>query len=95
MVTSYLEVKYKIFPINATIYGTDSNGLIINKDGITYGRFFSEYEISSKEKVCIIGPKIAQNIASQLQESLNKIIKIGSYNFRVIGFSKKGDTVKI
>jgi len=89
MVTSYLEVKYKIFPINATIYGTDNEGLIINKDGITHGRFFSVYEISSKEKVCIIGPKIAKNIASQPQESLNKIIKIGSYNFRIIGILKE------
>lgn len=89
LINLYLNVYFKIFPLDASIYGTDNEGLFINKDSLMEGRFFTSYEQSSKEKVCIIGSKIAQNIASNYKEALNQLIKIGNYNFRVIGILKE------
>lgn len=89
LVNLYLNVYFKIFSIDASIYGIDNEGLFINKDSIIEGRLFTSYEQNSKEKVCIIGPKIAQSIAPNYKEALNQFIKIGNYNFRIIGILKE------
>lgn len=89
LITSYYNVLYKIFPIDASVQGTDNDGLIINKDSVIEGRFFTLYEQYSKEKVCIVGPKIAKNIAKNYKEAINQNLKIGNYNFRIIGILKE------
>ncbi|HOJ92414.1 MAG TPA: ABC transporter permease [Dictyoglomaceae bacterium] len=89
MVTGYYDVKYKIFNINGIVNGTDNDGLIINRDTVVAGKLFSDYEIKSKDKVCIVGPKIAKTIAQDYNDALNKTIKIGNYNFKIIGVLKE------
>ncbi|MGB9788022.1 MAG: ABC transporter permease [Dictyoglomus turgidum] len=89
LISSYYNVYYQIFPLEATVHGTDNDGLLINRDSISEGRFFTSYEQNAKEKVCIVGPKVAKNIAINYKEAINKIIKIGDHNFRIIGVLKE------
>jgi len=79
----------RFFPIEANVQGTDNDGILISKDSIIEGRFFTSYEQDAKEKVCIVGPKIAKSIAISYKEAINKIIKIGDHNFRIIGILKE------
>lgn len=55
---------------------------------IEYGRYFSLHETQSSVPVAIVGYEVAQKIF-QGEEPLNKIIKIGNSNTRVIGVLKK------
>ncbi|ACI20154.1 ABC transporter permease [Dictyoglomus thermophilum] len=89
LVSSPYNVYYQIFPIEANVQGTDNDGILISKDSIIEGRFFTSYEQDAKEKVCIVGPKIAKSIAISYKEATNKIIKIGDHNFRIIGILKE------
>ncbi|MEN2984960.1 MAG: ABC transporter permease [Dictyoglomaceae bacterium] len=89
LVNSYLSVKYKFIDINAQVVGTDNEGLIIAKEGLISGRFFTESEIKNREKVCIIGPKIAKEIAENYESAINKLIDIGGQNYRIVGVLKE------
>ncbi|MCX7845259.1 MAG: ABC transporter permease [Dictyoglomaceae bacterium] len=82
-------VKYKFVEINAQIVGTDNEGLIIAKEGLLSGRFFTESEIKNREKVCIIGPKIAREIAENYESAVNKYLDIGGQNYRIVGILKE------
>lgn len=78
-------VKYKFVEINTQVMGTDNEGLIISKEGLLSGRFFIETEIKNREKVCIVGPKIAREIAENYEQAVNKFLDIGGQNYRIIG----------
>lgn len=82
-------VKYKFIEVNAQVVGTDNEGLIIAKEGLLAGRFFTEFEIKNREKVCIIGPKIAREIAENYEFAINKFLDIGGQNYRIVGVLKE------
>ncbi|MEW6088855.1 MAG: ABC transporter permease [bacterium] len=56
------------------------------------GRFFTNEELIGKQKVAVIGKRIADELFQDINP-IDKIIKINSINFRVIGvFPEKGAT---
>lgn len=79
------EVKYRFVDIYAQVSGTDNEGFIIGKEGLLSGRFFTESEIENRAKVCIIGPKIAKEIAENYEEAVGKYLTIGGQNYRIVG----------
>jgi putative ABC transport system permease protein len=85
LANSSLTAKYKFIEIPSQIIGTDNDGLIIGKEGIIAGRFFTNFEIENREKVCIVGPKIALDIAENYDSAINKYLDIGGQNYRIIG----------
>ncbi|PMQ01513.1 MAG: ABC transporter permease [Dictyoglomus sp. NZ13-RE01] len=84
-----LDIKYKFVEISGSIVGTDMDGLIISREGLLAGRFFTDSEIEGREKVCIIGPKIAIDIAGSFKDAIGKELNIGGQNYRVIGVLKE------
>ena len=55
---------------------------------ISEGRFFSQFESDSRENVCVIGSKVADDFFPS-GSPVNQQIKIGSDEFRVVGMLQK------
>lgn len=55
---------------------------------IELGRYFSVHETQSSVPVCILGHSVAENLFFG-EDPINKVIKIGNANVRVIGVLKK------
>src|SRR2546425_580496 len=58
---------------------------------ISEGRFFSQFESDSRENVCVIGSKVADDFFPS-GSPVNQQIKIGSDEFRVVGMLQKRGT---
>jgi putative ABC transport system permease protein len=55
---------------------------------ISEGRFFSEFESDSRENVCVIGSKVADDFFP-FTSAVNQEIKIGADQFRILGVLQK------
>ena len=75
---------------NPTVWvnGGDENYLDLNGYTIAAGRNLNELDVSSGRNVCIIGKDVAEKLFganANLEQPLEKIIKVNSIPFRVIG----------
>ncbi|MFA6409935.1 MAG: ABC transporter permease, partial [Gammaproteobacteria bacterium] len=77
-------VSYKNISKTAFIFGASSARFDIDKGVIAKGRGFSLQEDKSLAQVAVLGEKVANDLFGD-EEPLNKFIKIGNYNFEVIG----------
>lgn len=72
-----------------TMWGGDENYLAVNGYSINIGRNLNELDIQSGRNVCLIGSNVATKLFGDYPEKcLEKIIKIGSTPYRVIGLLK-------
>ncbi len=72
-----------------TMWGGDENYLAVNGYSINIGRNLNELDIQSGRNVCLIGSNVAIKLFGDYPEKcLEKIIKIGSTPYRVIGLLK-------
>jgi putative ABC transport system permease protein len=55
---------------------------------VVLGRFMTALEVSGGRPVCVIGSEIAENIFPY-ESPLGKVIKLGSYTYRVVGVLEK------
>lgn len=76
--------SYKDISKNAFIFGSDSSRFEIESTVIEYGRPYTREEDRSLAQVAILGSKIAEDFFG-LDDPLGKFIRIGSYNFEIIG----------
>lgn len=75
-----------------SVYGVNSEYLTIKKYTVKTGRNFSEREIKSLAKVCLIGQTVAENLFSDGTDAIGQNIRLGSYPFKVIGLlNEKGE----
>lgn len=83
--------SYKDVSKNAFIFGSDSSRFEIESTVIEYGRPYTREEDRSLAQVAILGSKIAEDFFG-LDDPIGKFIRIGSYNFEVIGvYESKGN----
>ncbi len=77
---------------NTTVYGTsDSYGDIRNWN-LSSGEFFTQQEIQSTAKVCVVGSQVVENLFDG-QNPVNEILRIQKVPFRIIGvLESKGQT---
>lgn len=68
-----------------SIRGANSDYLEINKFEIASGSNFTEDDVKSSAKVCIIGKTVADNLFTNGEEPLGKIIRLGKIPAKVIG----------
>lgn len=81
---------YKNTSKNAFIFGADASRFDIDKGVIEIGRPYTEEENKSLAQVALLGNKIASDLFGE-EDPLGKFIRVGSYNFEVIGvYSIKG-----
>jgi len=81
-----------------TLWGGDDQYLTVNGYSIAAGRNLNNLDIQSGRNVCIIGSNVATKLfgAGNPERCLDKIIRVGSMPYRVIGLLKsKGSSAML
>ena len=86
-----LEVHYmdkKTNPV-VNVYGGDENYLLINGYNVDEGRNLNSLDVQSGRNVCLIGSNVAARLfGAHPEKCIDKIIRVGSMPYRVIGLLK-------
>nr|WP_320022818.1 ABC transporter permease [uncultured Draconibacterium sp.] len=72
-----------------TIYGVDASYLDIRKYELEDGRIFTDKEIKSLAKVCIVGKTVVENIFTSGIDPIGQTIRFGGIPLKVIGVLKE------
>jgi len=79
-------VKHKNDSMSSTsVSGVSEDYLEIKNYDLTLGRNIQYSDIVSRQKVCVIGYYVANELYGSAEKALDETIKIGGYAFRVIG----------
>ncbi len=73
----------------SVLYGGNADYFSIRKIEVKSGRIFTEKEITSAAKVCLIGQTIINNLFSQGVDPVGQTIRFKNIPFRVIGVLKE------
>lgn len=85
VVNASAQVVYGANNWPATIRGTNTDYLEINKFKIASGSSFTEEEVRQSGKVCVIGKTVADNLFTNGENPLGKIIRLGKIPVKIIG----------
>jgi len=92
------QVVYKGNNTNTTIMGTDANYAAVRNVQLESGEFVTAGHITSKSKVCILGPSVVEDLFAEDDEDfanidltnvIGKKIKINKIEFTVIGVTQE------
>lgn len=83
--TKTANVVYQATTEYGTVYATSPDIFVARSLKPEYGTVFSEADNSSRNKVVVIGPKIAENLFGVKSLAVGKKIKINNISFLVIG----------
>ena len=82
-------VKYRSNILeDVPIVGTTEDQIMISTSVPDVGRFLTSMDVQSKKYSCVIGSEIKEHLFKDI-DPLNKKMKIGRYNFRVVGVMEK------
>ena len=87
-------IKYKDRRVD-DVFLNGSNSDYVKTTNFTFeqGRFYSEIESKASRQVVVLGSEISKNLFPR-GDALDKVIKIGAANFKVVGvLSEQGSTV--
>jgi len=85
-------VTYQDMSKQPLIFATSSSFIDIDPIDVEIGRFYTEEEDKSLAKVAVLGNSLKQTLFGD-DEAVNKEIKVGKQNYRVIGvLEKKGSS---
>lgn len=73
----------------STIYGVNQDYLSIRQLSVSDGEMFTEADIKSSAKVCILGQTVADNLFPDGSDPIGKVVRFNSIPFRVVGVLKK------
>lgn len=73
----------------SSIYGVNSDYLTIRQLNVADGEMFTDADIKSSAKVCILGQTVADNLFPDGSDPIGKVVRFNSIPFRVIGVLKK------
>ena len=73
----------------SSIYGVNQDYLEIRQLSVSDGELFTEADIKSSAKVCILGQTIVDNLFPDGSDPIGKVVRFNSIPFRVIGVLKK------
>ena len=72
-----------------TIWGGDENYLPVNGYAVERGRSLNNLDIESGRNVCLLGANVATKLfGSRPEKCVDKIVRVGSLPYRVIGLLK-------
>lgn len=75
-----------------SIYGVNSNYLDIKKYAIKEGEMFTDMDIKTSAKVCVIGQTVIDNLFTNGEDPIGQTIRYNKIPMKVIGIlSSKGD----
>ena len=73
---------------NTQIAGVTQTYATVRKVNIEVGSFISQADVSSLNKVAVLGPQVATDLFGENNDPLGQTIKIGKLSFRVIGVTE-------
>ncbi len=73
---------------NATVIGTTDKQMLVSSAVPEFGRFLNASDVAFKRHVCVIGVTMREQLFGDV-DPINKKIKVGRANFRVIGVMEK------
>jgi putative ABC transport system permease protein len=73
----------------SSMYGVNQDYLTIRQLSISDGEMFTETDIKTSAKVCILGLTVVDNLFPNGSDPVGKIVRFGSIPFRVVGILKK------
>ncbi|MGI6232409.1 MAG: ABC transporter permease [Prevotella sp.] len=73
----------------STIYGVNRDYLDIRQLTVSDGEMFTEQDIKSSAKVCILGQTIVDYLFPDGSDPVGKVVRFNSIPFRVVGVLKK------
>lgn len=75
-----------------TVYGVNSSYLDIRKYSIGEGSMFTEEDVKTSAKVCVIGQTVVENLFTNGEDPIGQTIRINKIPVKVIGvLTSKGD----
>ena len=87
-VSSRAQVKFRNKNTNTTIVGTSPAYLVTANFTVEKGRFFTELEIRQRDRVCVLGKTVVDNLFETV-EPVGQIVKIKNVGFHVVGIMKE------
>lgn len=72
----------------STIYGISADYLEIRQLKIEDGEMFSDEDIKTSVKVCVIGKTVADNLFTNGEDPVGKVIRYNKIPFRIVGVLK-------
>src|SRR5574344_968043 len=73
----------------STIYGVNPDYLSIRQLNVSDGVMFTDNDIKSSAKVCILGQTVVDNLFPDGSDPIGKVVRFNSIPFRVVGVLKK------
>lgn len=73
----------------STLYGINQDYLEIRQISVSDGEMFTDADIKSSAKVCILGQTVVDNLFPDGSDPVGKVVRFNSIPFRVIGVLKK------
>lgn len=87
-VSNRAQVKYLNRNANTTIVGTSPAYLVTANFTVEKGRFFTESEIRYRQRVCVLGKTVVDNLFDGI-DPVGKSVKIKNVGFHVLGVMKE------
>ena len=87
-VSSRAQVKYLSNNTNTTIVGTSPEYLVTANFTVEKGRFFTDSEIRYRERVCVLGKTVVDNLFQEV-DPVGQTVKIKNVGFHVVGVMKE------
>ena len=82
-------IKYRSNVLEGIIViGTTEDQILVSTSLPDFGRFLTSTDVQNKKFVCVIGTEIKDHLFKNV-DPINKKMKIGRYNFRVVGIMEK------
>lgn len=69
----------------STIYGISPDYMQIRQQKVKDGEIFTDEEVRSSAKVCVIGKTVADNLFTNGEDPVGKVIRFNKIPFRVVG----------
>ena len=85
MVNSSGQAIYGANNTPTTIYGVNTDYLEIRRYKVAEGDTFSEQDIRTAAKVCLIGQTVADELFTDGNSPVGKVIRFGTIPFRIVG----------
>lgn len=73
----------------SSIYGVNRDYLRIRQLNVADGEMFTEADIKSAAKVCVLGQTIVDNLFPDGSDPVSRVVRFNSIPFRVVGVLKK------
>ncbi len=73
----------------STIYGVNGDYLTIRQLSVADGQMFTDEDIKSSAKVCILGQTVVDNLFPDGSDPVGRVVRFNSIPFRVVGVLKK------